>query len=305
MSEETCYFVSSRGILKSCDIHSSEPKSSNGWDTDYLVNMKQKENMSIYVCSDALRFFVANILPHIYCTFYLLSGDSDLTNPNESLSDDELNTLLNNKYVQRWGAQNLIKINHSKLLQIPIGLPYHTISVNNDQIVRHNNEGQTSIEQDKILRAIFNNKKLFKDRYIKIYTNAHHRLDRFNDRISSMEQIPKELLEVQDKIIPRTDVWANYANYAFVLSPFGNGYDCHRTWEALCCGAIVIMRKTPQLELFKDLPVLIVNEWTDITPELLKKTVEDFSARKFNYNKLTLKYWINRLHTSSVMRFFE
>ena len=305
MSENECYFVSSRGLLKSCTIHSPDPKSSNSWDTDYLVNMKQNDNMIIYLCSDTLRFFVANILPQIKHNFYLVSGDSDLTIPNEALSDDDVKTLVNNEYLQRWGAQNLIKVTHPKLLQIPIGLDYHTIMADPGINWKKENEGSSPIEQEKILRTIFNNKKSFKNRLIKIYANAHHRPDRFNDRTSSMEQIPRELLEVQDKTLPRTDVWNNYSNYAFVLSPFGNGYDCHRTWEALCCGAIVIMRKTLQPELFKDLPVLNVNEWTDITPELLQKTIEDFSDRKFNYNKLTLKYWTNRLHTSSIMRFFE
>jgi len=292
MSEEQCHFVSSRGLLKSCTIHSPEPKSSNGWDTDYLVNMKQTNNMIIYVCSEALRFFVANILPHINHNFYLLSGDSDQTIPNEALSDDEVKTLLGNKYLQRWGSQNLIKINNSKLLQTPIGLDYHSIASNPDSNWKKTNENTSPIDQEKILKHIFDNRKSFNNRIVKIYTNAHHKPDRFNDRISSMEQIPRELLEVQEHTIPRTDVWNNYARYAFVLSPFGNGYDCHRTWEALCCGAIVIMRKTPQPELFKDLPVLIVNEWADITPDLLNKTIIEFSNKTFNYEKLKMNYWI-------------
>jgi hypothetical protein len=30
----------------------------------------------------------------------------------------------------------------------------------------------------------------------------------------------------------------NLANSKFVISPVGNGLDCHRSWEALACGAI-------------------------------------------------------------------
>ena len=45
--------------------------------------------------------------------------------------------------------------------------------------------------------------------------------------------------------------------------------------------------------LFYDLPVLIVKKWEDITEELLNNTLNDFKQREFNYDKLTLNYWIN------------
>ena len=63
--EDECYFVCSRGILKSCTIHSENPKSSCNNDNTYLINMlnsyKMKNSMSIYVCSDLLKYFVKNI----------------------------------------------------------------------------------------------------------------------------------------------------------------------------------------------------------------------------------------------------
>lgn len=34
------------------------------------------------------------------------------------------------------------------------------------------------------------------------------------------------------------------SNYAFVASPFGHGFECIRTIEALCLGCIVIMKKS-------------------------------------------------------------
>ena len=62
--ENNCYFVSSRGILKSCDIHSISPKSSCNNDYTYLFEMiknnKIFDGMSIYVCSDLLKFFTFN-----------------------------------------------------------------------------------------------------------------------------------------------------------------------------------------------------------------------------------------------------
>jgi hypothetical protein len=50
----------------------------------------------------------------------------------------------------------------------------------------------------------------------------------------------------------------------FVLSPPGNGADCHRTWEALYMGAIpiVLEKYWPFQEI--DLPVLVVADWEDV-----------------------------------------
>jgi hypothetical protein len=82
-------------------------------------------------------------------------------------------------------------------------------------------------------------------------------------------------------------------NYTFILSPFGNGMDCHRTWEALCLGCIPILNAPNFKELFKNLPVLFVDNWKDINQELLDKTIEQFKNTNFNYSKLTLDYWKN------------
>jgi hypothetical protein len=81
--------------------------------------------------------------------------------------------------------------------------------------------------------------------------------------------------------------------YTFVLSPTGIGLDCHRTWEALCLGCIPIVCVKEFKTLFNNLPVLLVNDWKEVTQELLENTIQDFKNRTFNKNKLTLKYWVN------------
>lgn len=56
----------------------------------------------------------------------------------------------------------------------------------------------------------------------------------------------------------------------FVVSPWGEGPDCHRTWEALAAGCIPIVRVHPGLaNLFTNEPVLTVMDWSELTPELL------------------------------------
>jgi hypothetical protein len=46
--------------------------------------------------------------------------------------------------------------------------------------------------------------------------------------------------------------------------------------------------------MFKNLPVLIVKEYSDVTQELLDKTLTQFKVMNFNYNKLLLRYWVDK-----------
>jgi hypothetical protein len=77
------------------------------------------------------------------------------------------------------------------------------------------------------------------------------------------------------------------------------GMDCHRTWEALCLGCIPIVKTSPLNSLYDGLPVLILNDWSDLTEELMQSTVLDFKERQseFQMEKLTLKYWVDLIHS--------
>jgi hypothetical protein len=92
----------------------------------------------------------------------------------------------------------------------------------------------------------------------------------------------------------------NCHSHNFVISPPGNGIDCHRTWEALYMGAIPIVKRSIITEAFVDLPILIVEDWTVITEEILHIILEEFKTMKFNCEKLTLSYWINRINADRI-----
>lgn len=300
MDETQCTFVSSRGILKSCTMHSQKPTSSCPVDIEHLqklVNVaNQRPNMTIYVCSDVLRYFVVIVMKHIKVPFYLISGDSDMAVPNQALPKEMQAALLDNPLLIRWASQNILSKSHPKMLEIPIGLDYHTLAANS----RYggwstSDEDNSCAGQEATLQSIRAAAAPLTERLRQVYTNAHHRPDRYGDRAAACLQIPADLLVKEPTIIPRTDVWRNYAKYAFVASPYGNGIDCHRTWEALCCGAIPIIRGKALQDLFEGLPILRVAAWSDVTPELLEKTIDEFSKCSFNYEKLTLKYWMDRI----------
>jgi hypothetical protein len=297
--EQLCYFVNSRGILKSCNIRSPNPKSSNRDDIKYLINMikykKMFNGMSIYVCSELLKFFVKVILPKIDKSFVLVSGDSDLCVPLEALKPQETYALLNSPYLIKWFTQNTRIQDNDKIVQIPIGLDYHTISNNPNCSWKMPGENHLPKFQEKILVSIKNRSIPFFIRKPKIYVNFSTNSDRFNQRKNALETIPNNLLVIETNSNPRSYFWNQLINYAFVLSPFGIGMDCHRTWEALCFGSIPIICAPHFEKLFEDLPVLIVKNWNEITQDLLDQTIENFKNKTFNYQKLTLEYWRKRI----------
>jgi len=59
------------------------------------------------------------------------------------------------------------------------------------------------------------------------------------------------------------------ANTQFVVSPPGNGADCHRTWEAIYLGAVPIVLKEFWPFSHLPLPVIVVEEWAD-APEAIR-----------------------------------
>jgi hypothetical protein len=292
--ENDCHFVSSRGLLKSCSVRSHNPQSSCAHDTGYLDSMEQRENMSVYVCSHLLRTFVNTYLPRIRVHFYLVSGDSDLEVPSEALNDTEFRLLVTNDNLVCWYAQNMTIPDFPKIRNLPIGLDYHTIGSCPDHWWKMHTEGHTPPDQETALTSIALAAKPFHERERRIFSNVHLSPDRYGQRMSATETIPAHLLVKTPQHLSRTQTWKKNTEYSFVLSPYGNGFDCHRTWEALCLGAIPIV-KAPQFNrLFEDLPVLNVNSWTDITEELLDKTIKDFKERRFNMDKLKLSYWVSQ-----------
>lgn len=51
--------------------------------------------------------------------------------------------------------------------------------------------------------------------------------------------------------------------------------------------------------MFDDLPVLFVNDYMKLTRELLEKTWAEFQSREFKMEKLTARYWGDRIRNEA------
>lgn len=291
--ENECKYISIRGLKRLCTFKSNIYISDTQNGKEFLLNMLKSnmfDGMSIFVGSDYLQYFVSSILDKITNTFILMTGTSIKTCPVEVLDQRSFFKLINNKYLIKWCSQNNVIQNYPSIIQIPLGLDYH--SVYNDpkkweKIV----DGKSPIEQENFMIDIINKSKPFYERINKIYINFEINADRFGQRKDCIKKISPSLLALHQQKLKRTQTWINTTKYSFVLSPYGQGMDCHRTWEALILGSIPILKSKEFVNLFQDLPVLFVDDWSQINQKLLDDAIEKFKNMTFNYDKLTLNYW--------------
>jgi len=290
------YYVSSRGILTSCDYHSTNPISSIRRMAFYpeLKTIKQMKNPVIYVCNSALNHF-NTIMPYIDFSFVLVSGDSDDSMPFDVLRPEIFETFISNPFLLHWFSQNMT-IDHPKITRMPIGMDYHTMESRDVW-------GPITIAstQEVLLNGVKSNCVPFYERELKCYSNFHFQMNTKygQDRKDAIAQISSELVFYEPQIVSRLKSWNTQKEYAFIISPHGGGYDCHRLWEALILGCIPIVKTSPIDKLYEDLPVFIVKSWHDITMELLVKTVDAFKIKhqrgEFKYEKLSLQYWMTQI----------
>jgi hypothetical protein len=81
----------------------------------------------------------------------------------------------------------------------------------------------------------------------------------------------------------------------FVVSPEGVGLDCHRTWEAILLGCIPIVKRNALSSLFSDLPVIVVDDWAQVSRELLLGYASEFVSRSFDFRLLFREFWMRKI----------
>jgi len=300
MSNELyCQYVSSRGIAYSCDIYPKKVVS----DTLKLplsTYKDIKDNDSVYVISSALKIFVEMILPEIEkkdIKIILVTGASVVSVPNE-LSEkhgiDYIKIICENSCIKHWFCQNYdLNTSHNKISAIPLGIDYHTVQTG--KCLWDWGPVKTAVEQEEELLEIAK-KQAFESRMNKTFDFFHFKqFNRHNrDRYYASAAIRHQSFNVSlSKRASRNNTWNMVTNYKFIISPHGNGLDCHRTYEAMFLGSIPIVRTSPLDIIYKDMPIIILKDWHLININKLIEESKTIIAK--SREKLFLKYWINQI----------
>jgi hypothetical protein len=237
------------------------------------ISTKQEEwkllsNKNIFfVKTDYLDYFEQHFLPKIKIPFVLITHDSDCSITGNTNTQQ---TILNSPYLIKWFGMNCHTL-HPKLHSIPIGMA--------DYVWPHG-------DKDALIKII--NKNNIKINLVysnfDINTNITERLYATNILAK------KDFIDFEKQKLNYNDYLEKLSTYKYVISPPGNSTDCHRIWEAIWLGVIPICLKSIPLLEYKDLPILFINDWNDITENLLNTSYDIIIKRKsekanFSYYK--------------------
>jgi len=288
--EQLTTLVSSRGLLRACHSHNLNPISSSSHIEDGLLD-HHTPGKTIYVCTEALIQFATHFFPKIKSSFVLVSGDSDKSVNQHLLHEPAISAMVSNELLLSWFAQNLT-VMHPKLVQMPIGLDYHTMWE------RPGSWGISSISgiaQEQTLFNIFNDSPAFNERYLNAYCNWKP-VPGWGDREDCYSKIDRSICLFESSSISRRSTWQRQSEFMYVISPEGIGMDCHRTWEAIMLGCIPIIKRNALSSMYAELPVLIVEDWSDVTPQTLSNHSVVATEQKFNFSSLFKEHWTNRFN---------
>lgn len=80
--------------------------------------------------------------------------------------------------------------------------------------------------------------------------------------------------------------------YKFVISPEGNGIDCHRHYEALMAKCIPIVEDSPLIRAkYGNAPILYTRDYSEITQEYLEQKYEMMLDQHWDFSNLFMASW--------------
>lgn len=194
---------------------------------------------------------------------------------NSDVGIDNIDNLPKN--VIKWHSQN-VNFLDDRLESLPIGL--------------ENSRWFPEVrKQEKILDKLNTEKKLYNLVYMNhnISTNVRQRSEAFNILNG------KSFVTVQNGQNYENYI-DNIYNHRFVVCPEGNGIDTHRKWETLYLKSIPIEKRCINSKFYEDLPICLVNDWSEITEEFLEREYYRITYSYSNMNKLDMFYWENKIY---------
>lgn len=239
-------------------------------DADHTLNPGSvNDGDTIFVKTDYLSKFFDTIHPKINTRYIIITHNCSYSVP------DSYESYLESDKIIAWFGTHKQYCDHPKMHNLPNGLENRRWPRGNYDIIR-------AIEQSLSKYS----KKIFLYMCFAIDTCQGERT-----MVRNMLKSEPYCTCVTDRSFE--EYLKDVAQSVFVLSPRGLGIDCFRTWEALLLGAIPIIKTSDLDPLFEDLPVLIINSWTEVTLDFLLEKYQEIQQKPFNKKKLYCQYWFD------------
>ena len=216
--------------------------------------IKQKEKpRTIYIKTDYMKKYYTEI-EKINNDFILVSAASDIC---LELSNKEVyNKYLKLPNLKKWYGENMLTDN-PKIDSLTVGFATH------------------KPEYEKMLLSYSKQKNAGYFGVFCCWRDSHNDYKEFTER--------KELTKITNPLFTYYNQLSNEGfferllEYKFTLCPLGNGLDpAPRIIECLFLGSVPIVRYNKNsYRLYKDFPVLFIEDWRDINNELLESKGEE------------------------------
>lgn len=202
-----------------------------------------------------------------------------ITHHSDGSVDSSYRLMADNPRLVMWYAQNN-EYPHHKITPIPIGL---------EDRWRHNNGIVRDFSLLRVTSACRKPRVLYG---FSVTTNE-------SKRVPALAALRNA--KIADEFVGSSRRYRKtLSQYMFVASPPGNGIDCHRTWEAIYLGVIPVVVSRNFHEQFRDLPVLIVNDWGDLEnydESDLKAIYEELAVKLKNCEYIWFDFWKKRIES--------
>lgn len=176
-----------------------------------------------------------------------------------------------------------VNIEHPKLTPIPMGIANEMWYHGNTEIL------EKHIGSLPILKTNL--------AYYNFSLEGEHR---WHQRIKCREALCKNKFEwcepvSFDKYLERLKT------YKFCFSPPGNTLDCYRMWECLYLKVLPVCEKNALTKFYSKLfPIVLVDDWNEITPEYLENIYEKYKRKWKNYDLLQFSNLVSHLQIKPI-----
>jgi len=227
-----------------------------------------KKSKIFFIKRDFVEFFITKFYNYLQNNLTIITHCSDIPVDNTQI--------LNLPKIKKWYALNTM-IKHHKLITIPIGLTTHEKKHGDMKLLK-------SIVDMKIRKSNL--------LYINFNVNTNKKI---RYPIMQLWKLKGFKTIEGNKPLNQGEYWKNLSSHKFCIAPPGNGFDCHRIWECIYLDTIPIVIKNDAFNKFRNMKILFINDWNDITSSFLEEKYIEFCKSKFDNEMAYTKYWENEI----------
>jgi hypothetical protein len=247
---------------------------------------------SLLEANEALTFFADNVLSTLAHPFVLIVGSEDVTFPNgtgdtrfASLPQPAVQKILSSPLLIHTFVENLDTVDPARFTPIPLGvLPWDGVLPSYEEAMH-------------MLAPALRGTRVF------VCHRNHRDGSQWNDRkqVQTLAETQWSAFSFAPSSLTFSQFNEALCKSAFTVCAHGGGFDpSPRAWQALLCGSIPIIKRSPVDGAYAGLPVVFVDEWTadcitveklDAWQRELEMRFTDSRERAAVLHQLSLDYW--------------